>query len=54
MNLSCVVEFGGMLASKKGCNLPGTATSLPAVADRDKEDLVFGAQNGVSNLRNNQ
>ena len=45
--LKCVVEFGGMLCSKKGCNLPRTVTDLPAIGDKDKDDILFGIANGA-------
>lgn len=35
------VTLGGILSSKKGLNLPDTKISLPALTDKDLEDLNF-------------
>ncbi|MBP7006120.1 pyruvate kinase [Patescibacteria group bacterium] len=43
----CEMEFGGTLFSHKGLNLPDTQTSIPAMTEKDKEDLIFGIEQGV-------
>jgi pyruvate kinase len=44
--LTRVVE-GGMVSDHKGINLPGVSVSVPAMSDKDVEDLRFGLRLGV-------
>ena len=43
----CEVINNGELGENKGVNLPGVKVNLPALAAKDKADLVFGCQQGV-------
>ncbi len=43
----CKVLNNGELGENKGVNLPGVNIQLPALADKDKRDLIFGCEQGV-------
>lgn len=44
-SINCVVVTGGPLSNNKSINIPDTHIDLPALTDRDKEDLRFAAEN---------
>lgn len=46
-DVECEVINGGELGEHKGINLPGAALSIPALTDKDCEDLAFGIKHGV-------
>ncbi|MDO5061049.1 MAG: pyruvate kinase [Actinomycetaceae bacterium] len=41
------VEVPGMVSDNKGINLPGVAVSVPALSEKDKEDLRWGLKVGA-------
>ena len=45
--ITCKVMNTGLIKSKKGVNIPGIKLSLPALTERDKEDIKFGIENGI-------
>ena len=45
--LECEVEVNGILASRKGCNVPGVKLSMPFVSEKDDADLRFGCEHDV-------
>jgi len=46
-NVRCKINNGGSLGARKGVNLPGVKITLPALTEKDKQDLLFGCQQGV-------
>lgn len=46
-DVHCVVVNGGKLKEHKGINLPGVNVSVPALTEKDSDDLRFGIQHGV-------
>ena len=45
--LHCRVVVGGPLSNNKGVNFPGVYLSIRAMTDKDREDLMFGLDQGV-------
>ena len=43
----CDIINGGLLGEKKGINLPGIPVKVPALTEKDEEDLVFIAKQNV-------
>jgi pyruvate kinase len=41
-DVHCKVLVGGTVSNNKGINLPGVAVSVPALSEKDKEDLRWG------------
>ncbi|NLW14396.1 MAG: pyruvate kinase [Trueperella sp.] len=41
------VLIGGTVSNNKGVNLPGVAVSVPALSEKDKEDLIWGLNYGA-------
>ncbi len=45
--IHCRIRQGGSLGSRKNVNVTGVRTSLPAMTEKDREDIVFGIQHNV-------
>ena len=45
-DIVCQVVNGGELGEKKGVNVPNVKIKLPALTDKDKEDILFGIRQG--------
>lgn len=43
----CQITNGGELGSRKGVNVPGVDVQLPAVTQKDREDILFGLSHGI-------
>ena len=43
----CVVENGGEIGERKGVNVPNVEIGLPAITERDRQDILFGLSEGI-------
>jgi pyruvate kinase len=46
-DINCLVVEGGQVSNNKGVSLPNVAVSVPAMSDKDEEDLRFALELGV-------
>lgn len=46
-NITCKVLNKGNLGKKKSVNLPGIRTDLPAITEKDVQDITLGVKNGA-------
>ena len=45
-DIVCTVLNSGKIKNKKGVNVPGVHLSMPYMSQRDKDDIIFGIQQG--------
>lgn len=45
-DITCKVINGGELGMRKGVNVPNVSIKLPGITEKDREDIVFGIQQG--------
>ena len=46
-NVVCDIEIGGPISNNKGINLPGVAVNVPALSDKDEDDLRWALKLGA-------
>lgn len=46
-NVVCEVEIGGPISNNKGINLPGVAVNVPALSEKDEDDLRWALRLGA-------
>lgn len=46
-SMKCRVIHGGRLKSKSHVNLPGIRVNLPAITEKDRQDILFGIEHNV-------
>ena len=46
-DIVCEIVNGGELGERKGVNVPNVPVRLPAITDKDREDIRFGVEQGI-------
>ena len=46
-DMHCVVLNNGLIGERKGVNIPNVDISLPAVTERDRQDILFGLTQNI-------
>ena len=44
--IRCQVENSGVMKNHKGVNVPGVSLSMPYMSQQDKDDILFGVEQG--------
>ena len=44
--IECIIKNGGELGERKGVNVPNVKIHLPGVTQKDREDILFGIEQG--------
>lgn len=45
-DIHCTVQNDGVIKTKKGVNVPGVHLSMPYMSQRDRDDILFGIEQG--------
>lgn len=45
-DIICTVINGGMISNLKGINVPNVQLSMPFISEKDKQDIIFGIEQG--------
>ncbi|GBU11304.1 pyruvate kinase [Erysipelotrichaceae bacterium] len=43
----CLIENNAFVKDRRGVNVPGAILSMPFLSEKDKNDIIWGVQNGV-------
>ena len=46
-DMRCLVKNSGVIGERKGVNMPNVNIGLPAITERDREDILFGLKEGI-------
>ncbi|MEG0480919.1 MAG: pyruvate kinase, partial [Clostridium sp.] len=49
-NVHCIVNNSGIISNNKGVNIPNVKIKLPALTNKDIDDIIFGIENDIDFL----